>query len=160
MIELKSSGPEQTFALGKQLAQWLQPGDVVCLAGDLGAGKTRLSQGLAAGLSVTELVSSPTFTVMNVYTAAVPLYHFDLYRLEHPEELADIGFDEYTSSRSDGIAVIEWPDKFIEFLPDEHIWIDISYGTSLEERILKVVCRGSRYQRFSEGLKQLADSCH
>ncbi len=163
MLVIKTHSPDETYAFGKNVAKLLQSGDVLCLAGDLGAGKTRLSQGIAAGLTVSGSVTSPTFTVLNVYEGitgsgqALPVYHFDLYRLEHPAELADIGFDYYLGA--DGIAIIEWPDKFPEFLPAERLWLTIKAGEGPDERVLCLTAAGTRYVALCEELKQIADSC-
>ncbi|CUH96290.1 hypothetical protein P22_2380 [Propionispora sp. 2/2-37] len=160
MIICKTQSPEATFAFGKKLAGLLHSGDVLCLEGDLGAGKTLLVQGITAGLPAAGPVTSPTFTVMNVYEGRLPVYHFDIYRLEHPAELQDIGFDEYTGSHVEGIAVIEWPDKFPEYMPEENIWIILSAGENPDERVLSIQVHGKRYADYEEELRKIADSCH
>lgn len=156
MLNFKTSGPEETYRFGQKVAKVLKPGDVLCLSGDLGAGKTLLSQGIAAGLNVADAVSSPTFTVLNVYEGMISdqelaIYHFDLYRLEHPEELADIGFDHYVEAG--GIAIIEWPEKFTEFLPVEHLWMTLNLGDHANERIIRLTPKGERYRELCEELK-------
>jgi tRNA threonylcarbamoyladenosine biosynthesis protein TsaE len=151
MLVFKTTSPDETFCFGQQLSKLVSAGYVLCLAGDLGAGKTLLVQGLANGLEIAEKVTSPTFTILQVYEAALPLYHFDLYRLEHPAELQDIGFEEYIAS--DGVVVIEWPDKFPEELPDEYLWIEIKLGAMETERLLTISAQGNRYQRLCEELK-------
>lgn len=156
LVDFKSNGPEETYRLGQEVAKVLKPGDVLCLSGELGAGKTLLSQGIAAGLNVADAVSSPTFTVLNVYEGMignqeVSVYHFDLYRLEHPDELADIGFDHYVESG--GIAIIEWPEKFAEFLPAEHLWLTLTPGHDASERIICLAPKGKRYRELCEELK-------
>ena len=152
MLKIKTTSPEETFNLGQCLAKVLGPGQVVCLAGDLGAGKTLLVQGLAKALGIEGTVNSPTFTILNVYEASFPIYHFDLYRLDYAEELFDIGFYEYTEGR--GLSIIEWPDKFPEELPDEYLWIDIKNGDDINERMLGVSARGIPYEQICEELKQ------
>jgi len=152
MLNLKTTSPEETFAFGQCLAKVLGSGQVVCLAGDLGAGKTLLVQGLADALGIEDIVNSPTFTILNVYEASFPIYHFDLYRLDYAEELLDIGFYEYTEAG--GLSIIEWPDKFPGELPDEYLWIDIKNGDTLHERILHVSARGTFYEQICEELKQ------
>lgn len=153
----KTTSSEETYKFGQELAKLLRPGDVICLSGNLGAGKTLLSQGIAAGLQVSDVVSSPTFTVLNVYDGQTTLgqelsiYHFDLYRLEHPDELADIGFDYYVEAG--GIAIIEWPEKFREFLPKEHLWLTLEYGELPDERLINFKAVGERYQTLCEELK-------
>lgn len=159
MVVIKTYKPEETYRLGEKLAALLRSGDVVCLAGTLGAGKTLLTQGIAAGLKIREAVTSPTFTLMNVYEAPVRLYHFDLYRLEQPDELADIGFDEYTGANSDGVAIIEWPDRFDGYMPEENFWITISLGEQAEERVISLTANGKNYERRIERLKDIANSC-
>jgi len=152
MLKFKTSSPEETFAFGQCLAQVLGPKQVVCLAGDLGAGKTLLVQGLAKTLGIADTVNSPTFTILNVYETSFPIYHFDLYRLDNVEELFDIGFYEYTEAQ--GLSIIEWPDKFPGELPDEYLWIDIQNGDDLYERILHVRAHGTLYEHICEELKQ------
>lgn len=152
MLNFKTTSPEETFTFGQCLAKVLGPGQVVCLAGDLGAGKTLLVQGLANTLGIKDTVNSPTFTILNVYETTFPIYHFDLYRLEYAEELFDIGFYEYTEGQ--GLSIIEWPDKFPEELPDEYLWIDVKSGDNINERILYVSARGALYEHICEELKQ------
>ena len=117
---------EETIDLGRRLGGLLREGDVLVLTGDLGAGKTQLTKGIAQGMGVSDDVTSPTFTIEMVYQGAeLPLYHFDLYRLEHESELDEIGFYEYTDEPR-GIAVIEWADKFADCLPDDYLKIKIA----------------------------------
>ncbi len=153
MLNFKTRSPEETYAVGQCLAKVLGPRQVVCLAGDLGAGKTLLVQGLTKGLGIEEVVNSPTFTILNVYEASFPIYHFDLYRLNHGEELLDVGFYEHTAAQ--GLAIIEWPDKFPEELPDEHLWIDIQTSANIDERIFTVRAVGSIYEGICEELKKI-----
>lgn len=153
MLEFKTKSPEETYTFGEQLAKVLGAGQVVCLAGDLGAGKTLLVQGLANSLGIEDVVNSPTFTILNVYEAGFPIYHFDLYRLDYAEQLFDIGFYEYTAAP--GLSIIEWPDKFPEELPEEHLWIDIKNGENTDERILSVRPQGNVYQGICEELKRI-----
>jgi tRNA threonylcarbamoyladenosine biosynthesis protein TsaE len=144
---------EETFGFGKKLASLLKSGDTVCLTGDLGAGKTLTTQGIAIGLRVNETVTSPTFGLMNVYQGRMPIYHFDLYRLESVFELEDIGFYEYTDPSSEGIAIVEWADKFPDSLPAEHLWIELRLGENFSERLLLIEPRGSHYEKICEELK-------
>lgn len=150
-MEIVSTAPEQSFSFGRQLGQLLQEGSVLCLIGDLGAGKTLLVQGIAQGLGLNEEITSPTFTVMNVYEGIIPVYHFDLYRLESPEQLVDIGFDEYTNAG--GIAIIEWPDKFPGFMPDSYLRIEL-IKTGDNDRLIKVSPQGAHHHLLYEELKQ------
>ncbi len=157
MLVFKTATPDQTFGLGNTLARFVKPGFVVCLQGDLGAGKTLFTQGLAAGMGVSDPVTSPTFTLLNIYQAEVPVYHFDLYRLEQPEELADIGFTEYLNG--DGVAVVEWPDKFSGELPEAYLWIEIKPGDSAAERLIVFQAKGEKYLEVCEEMKTSAGSC-
>ena len=125
----------ETRALGKRLAERLQPGDVLLLEGDLGAGKSELTRGIAAGLGVTETVTSPSFTILNVYESGrCPLYHFDWYRLESSEELYELGMDEYLGG--DGIAVVEWPGRCPDAVPEGAVRIRMT-AAGENERIIE-----------------------
>ena len=115
----------ETRALGEKLAGRLQPGDVLLLEGDLGAGKSELTRGIAKGLGVTETVTSPSFTILNVYESGrFPLYHFDWYRLESSEELYELGMDEYLGGI--GIALVEWPEQCPDAVPENCLRIRIT----------------------------------
>lgn len=155
MLVYKTCTPDATEALGGKLAELLAPGDIVCLSGDLGAGKTLFVQGVVAGLGADATdVTSPTFTIMNVYAARIPVYHFDLYRLENTAALADIGFEEYLGG--DGVALIEWADKFPAALPAEYLDIRFTVGDGPTERIITMIPQGTRYLQMSEELKERA----
>ena len=131
MIAMTKSAAE-TRQLGERIAARLKPGDVLLLEGDLGAGKSELTRGIARGLGVTETVTSPSFTILNVYESGrCPLYHFDWYRLESEDELYELGMDEYLGG--DGIAVVEWAERCPEAVPDSHLLIEIT-ATGEEER--------------------------
>ena len=115
----------ETRALGERLAKELRAGDVILLEGELGTGKSELARGIARGLGVTENVTSPSFTILNVYESGrIPLYHFDWYRLESSEELFELGMDEYLGG--DGIALVEWPGMCPEAVPEDHLLIRIT----------------------------------
>ena len=122
MDSIISHSSQETFEFGRQFAASLKRGDVLALAGDLGAGKTQFTKGLAAGLGVHEEVTSPTFTLIHEYPGGrLPLFHIDLYRLEQEDEVLGIGIDEYLDS--DGVTVIEWADKFAALMPKGVRWI-------------------------------------
>lgn len=124
----------ETRALGEKLAGRLQPGDVLLLEGDLGAGKSELTRGIAKGLGVTETVTSPSFTILNVYESGrCPLYHFDWYRLESAEELYELGMDEYLGG--DGIAVVEWPGRCPDAVPEGAVRIRMTAAGENERMI-------------------------
>ena len=149
MQQYTSSSPEATREFACKLASFLIAGDVVLLQGDLGAGKTEFVKGLADGLKVTERVTSPTFTLMNLYQGTMPVYHFDLYRLADSEDLANIGFDEFIGG--DGVAVIEWPNLFPTEMPDEYVKVELLPGENPKERSLRIEIKGARYARRMEG---------
>ena len=116
---------DQTIALGRRLGELLEPGDVLVLTGDLGAGKTQLTKGIASGMGVTDDVCSPTFTIGMVYEGArMPLYHYDLYRLDDPSQLDDTGIFDVLGD--DGPCVIEWGEQFIDQLGDERLDVVLS----------------------------------
>ncbi len=117
-----SKGPEETYEFGKNLGRLLSPGDIVCLEGELGTGKTILTKGIAAGLGIKGNVTSPTYTLINEYSGdSVSLYHFDLYRLEDGEELFYIGGEDILYGQ--GVSVIEWASRAKDLLPEDCIWI-------------------------------------
>lgn len=128
-----SHSPQETFNFGKTLAASAQPGMIFLLNGSLGAGKSVLIRGIASGLGIDEEMPSPTFTIVNEYAGKYKLYHFDLYRLNDPYELYEIGFEEYVYA--DGISFIEWPDKCGELLPEEGVQINIIIKNSKEREI-------------------------
>jgi tRNA threonylcarbamoyladenosine biosynthesis protein TsaE len=104
-----SGGASETQQLGILLGELLAPGDVVLLEGDLGTGKTAFAQGIGRGLKVAQTINSPTFTILKEYSGRLPLYHFDLYRVDRPEEFSLLGFEDYFAS--DGVCVVEWPER-------------------------------------------------
>jgi len=116
---------EETEAIACKLAAMLKPGDVICLSGDLGAGKTTFTKALGKALGVAEDITSPTFSLIQEYQGDLPLYHFDVYRLLKPSEFRDLGAEEYFDG--DGVCVIEWANLVREYLPERHIWIEIKW---------------------------------
>ncbi len=137
MQKLVSHSESETLQIAANLAASLRPGDVLCLSGDLGAGKTVFSQGLCAALGVTDIVNSPTFTIVNEYESkAGMVYHFDLYRIEDADELYETGFDEYLSSG--GICIIEWPERVPEALPPRRTDVRIERALS-EGDIIRMI---------------------
>ena len=122
----KTETPEETQALGEKLGRTLKQGDVIALIGDLGTGKTCLTQGIARGVGIApnEIVSSPSYILINEYSGTVPIYHIDLYRLENSEEIAELGLSEYVEG--DGICIIEWAERMADALPDTCIRIHIT----------------------------------
>lgn len=135
-VTLETYSVEDTQCLGERLGQWVkESASPLCMAliGDLGTGKTHMSQGIAKGLGVSEDITSPTFSLMNTYmTLAGEIYHFDLYRMDDVSELENIGFYEFTE---DQVAIVEWADKFEAELPDETLWIHIDSIDTHSRRI-------------------------
>lgn len=125
MIELQTHSVEETKALGERLALQLCRGDVLLMEGEMGAGKSELTRGIARGLGITGYVTSPTFTILQVHDEGrLPLYHFDWYRLESAEELYELSMDEFLYD--DGISVVEWPSMAEEAIPETHLLIHIT----------------------------------
>ena len=124
MKVIESLCAEETFDLGRKLGQEVQPGKVYTLIGDLGVGKTVFTQGFAKGLGITEAVSSPTFTILQVYDEGrIPFYHFDVYRIADVEEMDEIGYEDYFFG--EGVCLIEWANLIEEILPEEYTQITI-----------------------------------
>ncbi len=138
LLPAETVSPEATIALGRRLAEHLEPGDVLALIGDLGAGKTHLVKGICAGLGVPiETITSPTFTIANEYTgAAGPVYHLDAYRIERPEEFFELGYETYFFG--DGLCLIEWPERVAALIPEEAILLRLTHGSGDTRRIEQV----------------------
>ena len=120
----ESLSEKDTFELGMKLGENARPGQIVCIDGDLGVGKTVFTKGFAEGLGVGDDVVSPTFTIIQEYTdGRLPMYHFDVYRIGHPDEMYDIGYEEYFYG--DGVCLVEWSSRIEELLPEESIHINI-----------------------------------
>lgn len=135
---IETFGPEETFAVGRALAMEAEPGQVYTLIGDLGVGKTVLTQGMADGLGIEEPVNSPTFTIVQVYEEGrLPFYHFDVYRIGDVEEMDEIGYEDYVYGQ--GVSLIEWANLIEEILPDHYT----------EIRIEKELEKGFDYRRIS-----------
>jgi tRNA threonylcarbamoyladenosine biosynthesis protein TsaE len=151
-LEIISRSPEQTRRIGMRLGARLQTGDVICLVGDLGAGKTTLVQGISAGWGSLDNASSPTFVLVNVYRrpAGEQLYHLDAYRLAGVEEAEDLDLDTIIAS---GPLIIEWADRIQAALPEDGLWISLAW-VDQEQRDLMVIARGARYQALLSGLQQ------
>ncbi|PKM83392.1 MAG: tRNA (adenosine(37)-N6)-threonylcarbamoyltransferase complex ATPase subunit type 1 TsaE [Firmicutes bacterium HGW-Firmicutes-14] len=171
-MEILSSSPEKTIEVGRALGALLKPGDVICLEGDLGAGKTHFAKGIALGLGVGEHVTSPTFTLINEYEGRLPMYHVDAYRLEDEDEAYELGLEEYLYGT--GVTIIEWPGNIRQILPGEHLEVKIIFpgighdsdltGTGSTEdfnsaekafntRKMVIKPAGKRYERLIEELK-------
>ena len=135
---MRTTSANETRTLGDRLASSLRPGDVLLLLGDMGAGKSELTRGIARGLGIQGPVASPTFTILQVYDEGhIPLYHFDWYRLESADELYEMGMDEYLGG--DGIAIIEWPSQCPEAIPPCRLEITL---TPLADTVREITWRG------------------
>ncbi len=150
-VEFVSHSVEQSRQAGRVLGSLLQPGDLLLLEGDLGAGKTTLTKGLALGLGVSGYVNSPTFTLVNEYQGRLPVYHLDAYRLESGREALDFGLEEYLDSQ--GVTIIEWPERIREVLPNVFLLVRLDY-LSETERNFRLEAAGERYDRLLEAFRQ------
>ncbi len=148
-VTLSSRSPEETRAFGERLGALLLPGDIILLSGELGAGKTVFVQGIARGLGFEGSVSSKSFVLLGEYRGRIKLYHADLYRLDHPEQVAELALDEISA---DGVLVVEWPQRAGNgLLPEEHLWIDLG-ATSEDGRDLRLGGNGERAAELIDGL--------
>lgn len=150
-MEIILKSLKETEEFGIKLGSLLKVGDILCLNGDLGAGKTTMTKSIGLGLGVEEYITSPTFALINQYSGRLPVYHFDVYRLENADELFDLGFDDYFYGN--GVCIIEWADKIEKMIPKERIVIDIEKGKNDDERILKFSGYGERFQELVKELK-------
>lgn len=142
-FEFHSNSPEQTAEFAMKLGRHLQPGDIIALEGDLGAGKTTFTKGLAQGLDIKKTVNSPTFTIIKEYQGRMPLYHMDVYRVEDAFE--DLGFDEYFEG--DGVTVVEWAHLIGDQLPSERLTIYL-YHNKEDGRKIVLEPQGQRYEQL------------
>ncbi|MAL18576.1 MAG: tRNA (adenosine(37)-N6)-threonylcarbamoyltransferase complex ATPase subunit type 1 TsaE [Balneola sp.] len=134
MQSTESTSVEETIRVGFEFGKQLEAGDVVCLDGDLGAGKTHFVKGVASYFGINpEKVSSPTYTLIHEYSGELPVYHFDCYRLKHEQEALEIGAEEYFYG--DGVCLVEWPKRIEGLIPEEAIWIEISHLSDSKRKI-------------------------
>jgi tRNA threonylcarbamoyladenosine biosynthesis protein TsaE len=151
MLDFSSPSPDQTRRIGERLGGVLQTGHVICLQGDLGAGKTTFVQGIAQGWGSLDSVSSPTFIIVNEYgrNGSGRLFHMDAYRLDSALEAEQLDFD---SMLADGALLIEWPERIDGLVPLEHLWIDLAHKGE-EEREMKFKAIGKRYEEILEVIR-------
>lgn len=147
---IKLNNLEETKKFGKLIGENLKPGDVVCLNGDLGAGKTTLTKSIAEGLGINDYVTSPTFTIVNEYYGDINLYHIDTYRLDEKLDVEYLGFDEYFYS--DGVTIVEWAEKIRDALPEEYMEINIKPGEN--SRTLEIIYNGDRFIDLKEKIDE------
>ena len=137
---------KETFAFGKKMGEEAVPGQIIAINGDLGVGKTVLTKGLAEGLGITEPVCSPTFTIVQIYDEGrLTLYHFDVYRIADPEEMAEIGYEDYFFGQ--GVCLVEWAELIYDLMPENTIWI----------RIKKDLQKGFDYRRIEVTYEKFRD---
>ena len=155
MLTCVTHSPEETAHLAGTIGKIIREGTVICLDGELGVGKTLFVRALARTLGVESDVTSPTFNLMNIYEAACPIVHFDLYRITSEEELEDIGFYEYAEA-TEGIVLIEWAEKFLDAMPADHLYVRIE-ALNDEERQFTFVAKGKKSRALLEELKRIVD---
>lgn len=150
-LTLVTHSPRETRSLGAVLGRLARSGDVFLLIGPLGAGKTCLTQGLARGLGIRDLVTSPTFTLIREYQGRLPLFHVDCFRLEGTAEALELGLDGYLGG--DGLCVVEWADRVMEALPLDHLLVTLTYREG-RERVLRLEARCARYAALLSELRR------
>jgi len=140
----------KTMNIGKKIGSLACAGDIICLTGDLGSGKTHFTKGIAEGLGISDNITSPTFTIVNEYEGRIKLYHFDVYRVNDPDEISAIGFDEYIFG--EGICVIEWSNYIRDLIPEEYISINIMKIPEEDTNFRKIIIeyKGDRYNYIKE----------
>ena len=149
-LTISTTSAEETTALGEKLGRLLRPGDVIALFGDLGAGKTTLTRGIAVGLGLAADIHSPTFTLIHEHPGAIPLYHVDLYRLTSEEEVETLGLEEYMYS--DGVTIVEWADRMTSSLPKDRLDITLRMQGDTERELTFE----SESDRIAEVIKELS----
>ena len=150
-VPIRSRSIKQTKSIGEKLGEVTEPGDLLLLIGDLGTGKTCLTQGIAIGLGIKSSVRSPTFILVNEHYGRSTLFHIDLYRIENINEVEGMGLDEYVNS--DGVCVVEWANKATSAFPKEHLRIDLQH-IGEKSRKLTFTAYGSRYTRIIEAISK------
>jgi len=142
-IKIITKDAKETICLGGKLAKLLKPGDIIGLFGELGSGKTTFVKGIASGLGLKkESVNSPTFVLMNIYQGKMPIYHFDLYRLEDKMQIEEIGYEDFLYAK--GVSLVEWAEKAKDLMPKEYLRIYFRHKT-INEREIRIVAKGKRY---------------
>ena len=148
MIKIYLENENVTKEIGYRLGKLLTPESVICLLGDLGAGKTTITQSIAKALEVDDYITSPTFTIVNEYEGKMPLYHFDVYRIGSSEEMYDIGYEDYINGN--GVCIIEWANLIEDILPEEYLKIELNYKDMSREMILTP--KGEKYENIVKEL--------
>lgn len=153
MVVFVTYSEEETVKLGIRMGRLLKAGDIVLLYGDLGAGKTVFTRGIALGLGAQDMVTSPTYTLMHTYKGKVPIYHFDLYRLSGPDEVLDLGYEEFFYG--DGVTIVEWPERLEYLCPQEHLRVMLEVAGNSQSRKVIVDAVGSRYTNLEKELESI-----
>lgn len=158
VLDFISHSASQTVRIGQRLGEYMQPGDVLLLVGEVGVGKTQLVKGIVQGLESDDLVTSPSFVMVNEYQTKrqrrnIPIYHVDFYRIEDPSELSTVGIEDFWMGNS--ICLIEWADRAPSWLPVEHLAIYMQYLDETK-RVLRFEPNGERYQNLVERFKSTA----
>ncbi|MGI5851756.1 MAG: tRNA (adenosine(37)-N6)-threonylcarbamoyltransferase complex ATPase subunit type 1 TsaE [Clostridiales bacterium] len=150
MIEINTYSEKDTLKLGKEIGSLAWPGMIILLEGDLGTGKTVLTRGLARGLGIEEPITSPTYTLIHQYQGRLPLYHFDIYRLNDAEEMYDLGYEEFFYGQ--GVTVVEWPERMGYLRPNEYLGISIEKvpDNGVDKRNIRVAPVGRVYEDFAK----------
>ncbi len=152
-LEVTSNSPQETQRYGQRLGELAEPGDIYLLVGNLGSGKTCLTQGIALGLDIQDYILSPTFVLIRELQGRLPLYHIDLYRMESMEEVMELGLENYLNGQ--GVSVVEWAEKGLSIFPEENLLIEIDYLDDTARK-LRFKPRGQRYlelvKEFKNGL--------
>jgi tRNA threonylcarbamoyladenosine biosynthesis protein TsaE len=149
-VRITAPAVETTLALGERIGRVASAGDLICLWGELGAGKTQLTKGIARGLGIDDTVNSPTFVLMSEYAGRLPLFHVDLYRLADASDALAGGVVD--DRQATGVTVVEWPDRMRELLPATRLDVAIE-GTGDDERQISLIARDRRYRRFLEAVR-------
>lgn len=157
-MRIEAHNLKDTELIGEVIAKNLEKGTVLCLDGDLGAGKTTLTQFIAKNFGVKEYITSPTFTIIKEYEGKMPFYHMDVYRIEAEDDMYDLGYEEYIYS--EGITIIEWSDKIRNMLPENRINIEIQRNSTDTGRILYITGKGHTYDKITEELKKYENTCN
>jgi len=157
MFSTVTQNPEATKQVGKNLGQNLSAGSIIALTGELGSGKTTLVQGIGEGMGIKSLIKSPSFVIINEYDGPLPLYHFDLYRLNNAEEILSLGYEEYFYKKR-GVVVIEWAKKIKDLLPEEYLEINLKI-VNLSKRKISGQAYGASYREVFKKMGRLFCSC-
>jgi tRNA threonylcarbamoyladenosine biosynthesis protein TsaE len=154
VLEMTTRSAEETQDLGRRLGAYAERGDLLLLSGELGSGKTTLSQGIAWGLGVDEYAHSPTFVLVNEYQGRLVLFHVDLYRLDDLAEVQELGIEEMLA---DGVCVVEWAEKAVNVLPRQHLLVEIEVNGQ-DDRRLRLTPHGEHYDRLLKRVRSLAEA--